>query len=807
MKCTTFTLALLCLSIFGFSQKSLNALRIDEKTKIDGQLTEAFWEKAEIATDFINWQPEAGTKPDFTTEVKIVYDDDALYMGAIMHANSRTDVQTQLTARDQVGNTDFIGILIDTYGNGTQGFEFLLCATGVQFDANVDDSGGENSDWSEVWYSAVDVTDNGWTAELRIPYSAIRFPSKDIQEWRINILRSIPSTGQKCSFQYIDPEVSGFVNQTAYLKGISNIKAPIRLSLSPYVTGYVQQNKTPGGDPASSTSYSYNGGLDLKYGISDAFTLDMTLIPDFGQVQSDDQVLNLSPFEVRFAENRQFFTEGVDLFTKADLFYSRRVGGIPLHYWNVYNRLSKNERVIDNPGETQLYNATKISGRTSSGLGIGIFNAISGQTQAQIQNLQTGEVEAITTSPLTNYNVAVFDQNLPNNSSISLTNTNVSRRGTDFYNANVTGTTFNLRTKDQKWSVYGNGSVSDIIHSNEDNIVGGDYEISAGKISGKFNYEIEIGGTSTDYRINDLGYNTATDVKNYSAYAGYNQNTAWKGIANGSLWFNATYATTYDSNDYRYFHINTGIWARLKNLWTVNMWTNFRPENHDYFEPRIANRSLRRVGTYNMGWHIGTDSRKKFQLGLYVFGMKRFRAGADLREIRLDPRYRINDKFSIYTSAGIYNQNKDLGWVDFDNDEPIMGIRDRKTVINLIGLNYSFNHVMTLETRVRHYWSKVIYDSFHGLDTDGRLIDSDYDQFRDFSFNSFNIDMNFRWRFAPGSDIIVNWKNAIYGGTSNEEINFTQRSYSDGLSSLTDLPQTNSFSLRIVYFLNAQDIL
>ncbi len=807
MKKHILTLACLCLGFIGLSQKSLQALRINQDIKIDGHLNEAVWSKAEIASDFTNWQPEAGTKPTFKTEVKIIYDDDAIYMGAIMHTDSRDDIQTQLTARDQVGNTDFVGIIIDTYGNGTQGFEFLLCATGVQFDANVDESSGENSDWSEVWYSDVKITDNGWTAEIRIPYSAIRFPSQEIQDWRINILRSIPSTGEKCSFQFIDPEIQGFVNQTAFLKGVTNIKAPIRLSLSPYITGYIQQNKMPGADPENSTSYSYNGGLDLKYGINDAFTLDMTLIPDFGQVQSDDQVLNLSPFEVRFAENRQFFTEGVDLFTKADLFYSRRVGGVPLHYWNIQHNLKEGHRIINNPGETQLYNATKISGRTSNGLGIGVFNAISGKTEAQIENLSSGEISNQTTSPLTNYNVTVLDQNLANNSHISLTNTNVFRRGKDFYDANVTGTTFNLRTKNQKWGVSGNGAISTILNADDDNVVGGNYSLSAGKISGVFNYEFQTDGTSPDYSINDLGYNTTTDVKSYSAYAGFNRNTAWKGFANGSIWFNATYGTTYTTNAYRYVHFNSGVWAKLKNLWTINMWTNFRPENHDYFEPRVQNRYLRRAGTYNMGWYVGTDNRKKLRIGLYVFGIKRFREGANVKEISIDPRYRFNDKLSMYISTGFYQQNRDLGWVSFINNEPIMGIRDRNTVINLIGIDYSFNHIMSLETRVRHYWSKVIYDSFHGIDNQGGLIETDYNEANDFSFNSFNIDMNFRWRFAPGSDIILNWKNAIYGGLGGEDVDFNKRTYKDGLSSLSNLPQTNSISLRIVYFLNAQDLL
>lgn len=151
--------------------------------------------------------------------------------------------------------------------------------------------------------------------------------------------------------------------------------------------------------------------MDVKYGISDAFTLDMTLIPDFGQAQSDNKVLNLSPFEVQFNENRQFFTEGTELFNKGGLFYSRRIGGTPLNYGKAYNNLQDGEEVVENPLAPQLYNATKISGRTAKGLGIGFFNATSGRTVATIRNSE-GIERQVETDPLTNFNVLVFDQNL-----------------------------------------------------------------------------------------------------------------------------------------------------------------------------------------------------------------------------------------------------------------------------------------------------------------------------------------------------------------------------------------------------------
>ena len=175
-----------------------------------------------------------------------------------------------------------------------------------------------------------------------------------------------------------------------------------------------------------------NGGLDLKYGINESFTLDMTLVPDFGQTIFDDQILNVSPFEVRFNENRSFFTEGTELFNKSRLFYSRRIGASP----SLSPDTNENEIVTETPASVQLLNASKISGRTSKGLGIGFFNAITEKTYATIEDTLTGETREELIEPLSNYNVLVLDQVLKNNSYITFTNTNVSKQGAT-RNANV----------------------------------------------------------------------------------------------------------------------------------------------------------------------------------------------------------------------------------------------------------------------------------------------------------------------------------------------------------------------------------
>lgn len=806
MKLICSTLVLLFFYFVVTAQKNTTALRIEDNIKLDGNLDESIWQNAEPASGFITFNPKFGDTPSNKTEVKMLYDDKAVYVGAFMEINRREDIQAEITVRDDIGNTDWFGLVLDTYGNGTEGSEFIVAVTGVQFDAKVT-SNNEDQNWNEVWFSEVSISENGWSVEMKIPYSAIRFPNKDVQKWRINYMRRMAVTGEKCSFQPLDPQVAGFINQTAYLNGVSNIKSPIRLSLSPYLTGYMQTNSSGGDNPTRSTGYSYNGGLDLKYGINEAFTLDMTLIPDFGQVQSDDQVLNLSPFEVRFDENRAFFTEGLDLFEKGGLFYTRRVGGRPLGYWSFDNNKRDNEVTLENPSETQLYNASKLSGRTGGGLGVGVFNAVAGPTTARYQDMDTDEIREVMTSPLTNYNVVVLDQNLKNNSSISLINTNVSRKGDSFHNANVTGVEFDLRNNKQSYGLSGGLNISQLIFNNQDNINGLSYELEFSKLSGNFTFDFETEGISRNYNNNDLGFLQETNVREHSIGTYYSFNEGWKSFNRGNIWFNTNLATTYDKNKFASLHFNSGFWVQTNSQWELNMWTNFRPGSNDFFEPRVRGRHLNRPGMYNMGWYVGTDNRKKLKFNFSVFGLKRFETDAYYAEFSIGPRYRFSDKFTVFLDFAPSVSARSRGFATFDQGEPILGYRDQSTVNSLLGVNYTFNSKMSLNMRVRHYWSKVQYESFHGLSADGDFVDTDYEGNHDIIFNIYNLDMNYTWRFAPGSDLIFNWKSNIFKNDHQNDADLINSNYIDGVRDLSNLPSINSVSLRLVYFLNAANYL
>jgi hypothetical protein len=270
----------------------------------------------------------------------------------------------------------------------------------------------------------------------------------------------------------------------------------------PYVSSYADNSPARGGKNVTSTNIT--GGMDVKYGINESFTLDMTLVPDFGQVQSDNQVLNLSPFEVRFDENRQFFTEGTELFNKGGFFYSRRIGGKPIHHGKVKGQLEEGERIVDNPTTSRLLNASKVSAVRPEVWAWGVFNAVSANMYATVEN-EEGEQRQILTQPLTNYSIVVLDQSLKNNSYVSLINTNVARSGAA-YDANLTGGLFRFADKKNMYSLSGRTALSQIFDpADQGPDLGYTLSVTGGKISGNFQYDFTQVIESHTYNPNDMG--------------------------------------------------------------------------------------------------------------------------------------------------------------------------------------------------------------------------------------------------------------------------------------------------------------
>ncbi|HEY6062715.1 MAG TPA: DUF5916 domain-containing protein [Chitinophagaceae bacterium] len=781
--------------------KQVPAVRTALPIKIDGLINEDAWKQAPPITGLVEMRPTPGKAEaeKSKTEVYLLYDNAAVYFGGILHESNKDSISTQLSGRDGVGVNDFIGVVFDTYQDKINGLGFYVTPLNEQFDIRYTigmNNNGEDLSWNAVYSTATNITGGGWSFEMRIPYSALRFSKEKLQNWGLHIIRRRAKTGQQYSWSPIDPTKFGFMNQAGVWTGLQDIKPPVRLSFSPYFSIYQARNP----DVSKEWKTSVNGGVDVKYGISDGFTMDMTLIPDFGQVQSDNQILNLSPFEVKFNENRPFFNEGVELFNRANLFYSRRIGGLPIHYYDAYNAIGLNETILKNPVESKLINATKISGRTKKKLGLGFFNAI---TKAQYATVDDGNGNkyALLTDPLTNYNILVIDQGLKNNSRVTLINTNVLRSGHD-YDANVTAVDWDLYDNKVDWNFWGQVNYSRLMgYPAIGRSQGGYlYNLYLGKFRGRFNFEVHRFYADDQYEQSDMGYFTNNNYITHGFYAGYKWVKPKYFYNSIYLNLNGNYTQHYLPRSYQDARINMNINSQLKSLWTVSFSNMLLARRNDFYEPRLSGRMVKMPGAWQKGFSVTTNSAKKYS-AFFQFnhtGFKKYKTNN--YNVSVGNNYRFNDKLSIGLNHYLTFNDRDFGfaYITDNADSVVMSLRRRRTAENIFNVKYNFNNRMALTFRLRHYWSKVNYSDFANLKPDGNteplaLAGKD----PDINVNLFNIDMNYTWQFGPGSFINVNWKTAteLYD-------QFVLNRYYYNLKKTLDSPQRISFSVKVIYYLD-----
>ncbi|MDN3723360.1 DUF5916 domain-containing protein [Aequorivita sp. SDUM287046] len=767
-------------------RKKITIPRIYEAPKIDGILDDPVWQNAPIATDFVERMPTNGKPiPDsLKTDVKIVYDDLGIYFGAKMMDPNPDQILKELTERDGIGNDDFFFILLNGYNDRQQSLQFIVTAAGVQYDAKMTND-NEDSSWNGIWYSAVKINEDGWVAEIFIPYSEVRFPSKSKQLWGLNMEREFRRDRIRYSWSPIDNTKGSFSIYDGEIYGIENVQSPIRLSFQPYVSAYVN-------DYDGKTETIINGGMDLKYGINDAFTLDMILIPDFGQSKFDAEVLNLSAFETQYEENRAFFTEGTELFTKGNLFYSRRVGGYPSGNPN----LNENEEIEVYPSTVDLINAFKISGRTEDNLGIGIFNAITERTYADIKNVETEETRKELVEPLANYNIVVLDQRFGDSSSVSFVNTNVVREG-DFRDANATGLYMDLTNKKNTYNYYASAEGSWV---KEGDVKFGVEGIGGmAKISGKNRFSGEINFRTKNYDINDLGYSSNVNFITYSGYYGYRYLQPKGNLNNLFLNFNLNYTRRLETDLYNRLLFNFNSSFTTKEFFGFGGGFETTPfGTNDIYEPRVAGKYVIVPDYYDVWGWISTDYRKKLAVDATIDWYKYNEPGRGELRLELKPQYRISDKWKLFLSTNVTLSDKEEGFVDLVEEDIIFGKRDRNTVINSLESQYIFNNTMALNLAFRHYYSEVDYSQYLTLQDDGTLlINTDYSQNQDATYNNWNVDVRFSWWFAPGSQLSLLYRNAMESYISDSRVNLT-----NNFKNLFDEPQLNSLSLRVSYYLD-----
>ncbi|WGH75598.1 DUF5916 domain-containing protein [Tenacibaculum tangerinum] len=782
------------------NRKKIEAVRVATPPKIDGNLNDSAWENIPIANNFVMMRPDNGKPEPSThkTEVKLVYDDDAVYISAMMYAPEPQKIPAEFANRDNFANTDFFMAMINPIDDGQNPVMFIVTAAGVQLDAKVSNGRNEDFNWSAVWDSAHKILDNGWTVELKIPYRALRFANEKIQSWGMNFHREIRNLNARYTWNFIDNTQGSWTQYDGLVENFENIKPPTRLSFYPYASAIT---KTFDGN----TEFNWSAGMDVKYGLTENFTLDATLVPDFSQVGFDDVVLNLGPFEQQFTEQRQFFTEGTELFTKGRLFYSRRIGAAPIRSPQVDN---ENETLVKSDDKVQMLNAIKISGRTKNGLGIGFFNAITDKTEATIQNNSTQEIRKETTNPFSNYNIMVLDQQFNQNSAITLINTNVTRVG-DFRDANATGLLWHVEDKKSTYNIDGSFKMTNISDDPTEPNTGYAFDTSIGKHAGNWRWEIGYQFENKDYNPNDMGILFSNNEQGVYGFVGY-QLLKPKGIFNNYsiTWFNNINFLHY-SGTYTGTNSSLSFFANTRTRFSFGGNLNYRTESKDFFEPRQGSTSgifFNRPERLNVNHWGSSDYRKKMAVDYNFYFTFNRQIISDVDQMSygfaIRPRYRFNNQFSLIYGLDYSKSENQFGFVNSDDTHIYFGQRDWTSYNNSLTGKYTFSPLSSLSLSFRHNWSKVPYSQFYELNQqNGMLENTLYNGEHDMNFNSWNLDLNYVWQFAPGSQLIAFYRNSIF--SSNE--NATQ-SFFTNLENLFNEPNQHTFSLRLVYFIDYNDL-
>ena len=760
--------------LFAFNSKSQTPRQIhayklvDEDIVIDGLKNDLAWQKAIPSGDFTQYRPNPGKLPSQKTEVQFAFDNQYFYLFARMYDSAPDSILKQISGRDRMDNTDEFGFWISTYNDGNNAFGFSTNPEGVQLDRIISQGFSDRS-WNAAWRVVTSIDAEGWTAEFKIPLGQIRFSQleKDKEQiWGINFSRVIRRLRETSYWHPVDPARDGFkINDSGELKGLRGIEPPPRFTLYPYVSAYAN---TQNGE----FEYDLNGGMDLKAGIGEAFTLDMTLIPDFGQVIADNLILNLSPYEVQLVDNRPFFTEATEIFNKTNLFYSRRVGE-----------------------EGTLINATKLSGRTSGGLGVGAFQAISIEDEI-----------------VTSYSIAALDQNLPNNSFVHGISTLVMREGSGD-DALVQALKFGVRDKSNTYQISGTAGYNQIYTQNDEvEDFGYTWEMGLSKITGKFTFELFHSMESEHYNPNDMGYlqapNEVTDAISIS-YRNIEPLERFLRLGGSCGIINTQLHTPRESNFTLFTADVFGLSSNFQ-FAKVSLESQFI-KGKDFFEPRIDGMYWNTPRWIGPTFTISTDYRKRFAIDVdYTRGFVEDPSSDwKVKFGEISPRFRVNDRLNFIYSFSWDNKYDEQGFTKLDSvpTEEVKSIfarRDFLTYNHLLRGTYALSNQASIDLRVRHNWSKVDIKEYFVLQQNGELlatdfwaIDEDGTSVDDRNYNAWSVDLGLRWFFSPGSELSVVWKNLLYSDGQALPAH-----YFDNWETMLEEQFSNSLSFKALFFVD-----
>ncbi len=831
---------------------------VTEKPVIDGKLDDECWKQGAWAGEYHQWIPDEGAKPTWPTEFNIQYDDKNLYVAFRGFDGEPDKINRMSGVRDeQVG--DMMGVTFDSYRDYRTGFEFTLTAWGQKSDLILFNPMDWDFNWNPVWKGKVGLEDSAWIAEMEIPLSQLRYSREKEQIWGMHTWRWISRLQEESNWEIQSKTGPGMLYNFGEIRGIRGLKKSRRLEVMPFILGDLKTMKEETGNPFTENGrrWSDNFGLDAKIGISSNFTVDLTVNPDFGQVESDPSVMNLTAFETFYEEKRPFFLEGLTIFNydfdDKNLFYSRRIGHSPLLTVNPNDTL-----FVSTPDKTTILSAVKFSGTTSKGLSVGLIQSLTANEYArlsdQYDNRSKSKVE-----PLTNYMVARVQKGYKAGNTViggMLTSTNrfIEEKSLEFLNneAYTGGLDILHHWKDKEFYLdakllgsYVGGSKEAITALQESSAryyqrpgadyldydttstslsgFGGKLKIGRGS-KGLWRYSADVSWLSPGLELNDIGYMNSSDEINQTNEVSYlvnkpvsifntfeidleqfnswNFNGTWLG-SGGHISFSSTFRNNWSFGTNLIFHSQADDPRKLRGGPDMIM-----PYNIMTFGNVMTDPSKKLMFSFSYGYEgAGNNSASSYELRPLV-SMRPFNS---LR-IRVTVDYQKNlDKLQYIAARDYLTENRyilgtigqtTLG-VTFRADlnlTPEFSIQYYGSPFVSRGSYSEFKHVT--DPQAKDYENRfIVFDepvsdgNIYGLDENNDMIPDYYIGNPDFNFHEFRSNLVAKWEYRLGSFIYFVWTSERTGRND-----LSEASIGDSYGQLKDVFPNNIFLVKLSYW-------
>ena len=720
---------------------------------IDGRLDDEIWRSARIekVSGFLQMEPDEGEPATESTLVATVYDDEAVYFAFWCYDSQPEKIKRQMVRRDRWSESDYVRVQLDPYHDHQTGYEFRLNASGVQRDFRLFDDVNSDLSWDGVWEGEVAIHPWGWSAEFRIPYHNLRFTKKKEHVWGVNVTRYISHKAEVNWWQFSPSTEGGMVSQFGHLEGITEIEPVRQLQVLPYAVSKLATEPKHLGNPNGRDMLG-DVGFDVKYGLSSNLTLDATINPDFGQVELDRPVLNLSPFETFFDERRPFFVEGADLFsTRFMLVNSRRIGraitgGVDDDKLEVYS---------DYPETATILGAAKITGKLASGTSIGFLNAVTSEESADYLTIDGDERSGVV-EPAANYSVLRIKQDVLSNSNVGILLTVASQKTRT--PATTGGLDWQLYTNNGIWGFGGQTVFSRI--SGEP--VGFGMAVELQKAAGK-HVRGSLGITVKDQNlyINRMGYTSRNDVRSGYGWVQYRTQDDWLVFRNTWHNFNVYAGWNYaGDNIQKGFNFNSHI--EFTNNWTLG--AGYSQNRDDYSDWETRGQGLWECPKSWDWWaSMHTDGRKMISLNLNPgSGHARFGTWwAHYTGLEFRPTANMEYRMGV----NISKENHERRWVGnpmdtVTNEEvPLFADLDQTRVTLNVSASFMLSRNLSCQLSANGLMAGLDYENYRCYEGNnqysapGALIvpNSDY------NYSSLNSTLLMRWEFLPGSTLYLVW--------------------------------------------------